>query len=583
MARMYTQAGVGITLSPQKRSVWVDALVFLGLILLVYLIVLMAMRWHTPIATKFSINLSPGMLPYYAVLSTSRMAVAYIVALVFSLIYARLAVRSKRIEGILIPILDILQSIPILSFMPGVVLGLSALFPGSSIGLELAAVLLIFTSQAWNITFGFYQTLLTIPAELKEVAAISGIGFWNTFTRLEVPSGVISIVWNSMMSWAGGWFFLMASEQFTLGNKSFQLPGLGSYLQAAANKGDITDLLLGLGMLILVIVALDQLLWRPLVAWSDKFKIEQNEAGDKPQAWMLTLLRESFVIQFLVQKMVRPIWVKIDTTIGKVSASRSKVHNSFTQREHAIAKIIWTCISVILIGALLGGAFAALDIFRFLSASEWKMLGIGAGATLLRTLAALLISLLWTVPVGVAIGLHPVWSKKLLPIVQLAASIPATALFPALLLIFLMLPGGLDIAAVILMLLGTQWYLLFNIIAGAMAIPNDLKEASEIYHITGFRQWKILILPAIFPYLVTGMITATGGAWNASIVAEYASFAGKVHQTVGLGDIIASAANQSNFPLLLAGTVTMALVVFSINRLFWQRIYHLAENRFHFE
>ena len=315
MAHTYTQTGyqtaVNKTILPKKHHVVAEMFVFATLAALLYIAIILATRAHAPLSRKFSINLSYVKLPYYAALSTGRMAIAYIISLLFSFVYARVAVMNKRVERVMVSILDVLQSIPILSFMPGLVLGLVVLFPHSNIGLELAAIILIFTSQAWNITFGFYQTLITTPEELKEVASINRLSFWQRFTRLEIPAGVTSLTWNSMMSWAGGWFFLMASEQFTLGNKSFQLPGIGSYLQAAANKGDIAAIFCGLGTLILIIILLDQLLWRPLIAWGYRFKIELSESGDKPHSWFLVILKQSSLLTFLNRTAVSPLHLRL--------------------------------------------------------------------------------------------------------------------------------------------------------------------------------------------------------------------------------------------------------------------------------
>ena len=584
MAHAYTKHGLHNIVLPRKRTFFADILVFFSLFLILYFIVILATQWHSPISQKFTINLSPTALPYYAVLSTGRMAIAYVISLVFSFTFARFAVRNKRAEGIMLPILDVLQSIPILSFMPGLVLGLVALFPHSNLGLELAAVILIFTSQAWNITFGFYQTLLTIPEELKEVAWINRLCFWQKFTRLEVPAGMISLMWNSMMGWAQGWFFLMASEQFTLGPRSFQLPGLGSYLQTAANKGNISALVFGLGTLIVVIILLDQLLWRPLVAFGDRFKLEQDEADEKPNSWFLSLLMKSNMLSVLKKLFFIPFWTMIDSFLSKFGTVQVTVENIKPKKEIIpLKKILSIGFVILLLALLLFGIVVTFNLLKQINSHEWSMIFTGSFVSFLRVMAALFISLAWTVPVGVAIGLSPKWSKRMQPFVQIAASVPATAVFPAILLFLLVLPSGLNIAAIILMLMGTQWFILFNVIAGTMSIPNDLREATAVYKITGFNKWRYLILPSIFPYLVTGMITATGNAWNTTIVSEYVTFNGMVHQTIGLGAIIASAANSNNFRLLFAATVTMAVLVSVLNRFFWQRIYRLAENKYHFE
>jgi NitT/TauT family transport system permease protein len=560
---------------------WVDALM-LGLLVAVgFGVMRAALEWRSPLVQGARIDLSPWRLPYYAGLSTLRMTVAYLISLVFSLVYARIAAGSRAAERVMLPVLDILQSVPILSFMPGVVLGLTALFPGRTIGLELAAVILIFTSQAWNLAFSFHQSLMTIPRELSEAASVYRLGLWRRFTRLELPSGVIALLQNSMMSWAGGWFFLMASEQFTLGDKNLRLPGLGSFLAAAAERGDFSALALGLAALIIVIVLLDQLVWRPLVTWSDRFKFEQS-GGEVPRSIVYDAVRGSTLIEFCSSRIVLPLGRGVETAFSSTPAALGVLMPA--KPSDAVRRGAWSV--VVVVAALtislltIWGTAAAFRVVIQLSAGNWRLVGVSAGATLLRTTIALVLAAAWTIPVGVAIGLSTRWSQRLQPIVQIAASIPATAVFPVLLLALLTVPGGLNIAAVGLMLLGTQWYILFNVIAGAMAIPSDLKEAAEVYRIAGWQRWKTLILPAIFPYLVTGMITATGGAWNASIVSEYVTFAGKKESTTGLGALIAQAADKGNFPLLLAGTLTMAAIVIAANRLVWRRLYGLAESRY---
>jgi NitT/TauT family transport system permease protein len=560
---------------------WVDALM-LGVVVAVgFGVMRAAIEWRSPLVQGARIDLSPWRLPYYAGLSTLRMAIAYLISLVFSLVYARIAAGSRAAERLMLPVLDILQSVPILSFMPGVVLGLTALFPGRTIGLELAAVILIFTSQAWNLAFSFHQSLLTIPRELSEAASVYRLGLWRRFTRLELPSGVIALLQNSMMSWAGGWFFLMASEQFTLGDKNLRLAGLGSYLAAAAERGDFSALALGLAALIVVIVLLDQLVWRPLVAWSDRFKFEQS-GGDAPKSLVYDAVHGSALIEFCSARILLPLGRGVETAFSSTPAGLGAFIPA--KPSPAVRRGAWSVVVAVaamtVFALIIWGTAAAFRVVIQLSAGNWRLVGVSAGATLLRTTIALLLAATWTIPVGVAIGLSTRWSQRLQPIVQIAASIPATAVFPVLLLALLTVPGGLNIAAVGLMLLGTQWYILFNVIAGAMAIPSDLKEAAEVYRIAGWQRWKTLILPAIFPYLVTGMITATGGAWNASIVSEYVTFAGKKESTTGLGALIAQAAERGNFPLLLAGTLTMAAIVIAANRLIWRRLYGLAESRY---
>jgi NitT/TauT family transport system permease protein len=536
-----------------------------------------AARWSSPLSPNVRIDTSISLLPMYAGLSTLRMAVAYVVSLVFSLVYARAAAASKTAERIMLPVLDILQSIPILSFMPGVVLALAAAFPGRTIGLELAAIILIFTSQAWNLAFSFHQSLATIPRELSEAADVYRLGIWRRFTRLELPFGAIALIQNSMMSWAGGWFFLMASEQFVLGANNLRLPGLGSYLAAAAEARDTKAIVWGIVALVTVIVALDQLLWRPLVAWSDKFKFEQS-GGDASESWMLDLLRNSSVVAWLRDHAV----ARIERSLDRPREPRATERRSLTVPRWV--RVLFGMAASLTAGVLvIWGGFAAFHTVSVLSGRTWWTILIATCATFGRTLAALIIATAWTVPFGVAVGTSPKWSRRLQPVVQVIASIPATALFSVLLLVLLALPGGLNIAAIALMVLGTQWYILFNVIAGAMAIPSDLKEAAGVYGLSGWRRWKVLIIPAIFPYLVTGLITATGGAWNASIVSEYVIFAGHKISTTGLGALIAEAADAQNFSLLLASTLVMAAVVILGNRLVWRRLYRIAESRYRLE
>jgi len=567
-----------------QAPLWIDVLVFVAFIGLVAGLVGAASRWARPLTPSGSIDLSPWSLPRYAGLSTMRMAIAYILSLVFSIAYARIAVANRRAERIMIPILDILQSVPILSFLPGVVLALIALFPNSQIGLELAAIVLIFTSQAWNLAFSFHQSLTTIPNELSDAASIYRLNFWQRFTRLELPFGTIPLVWNSMMSWAGGWFFLMAAEQLTLGKQSFQLPGLGSYLQVAANAGNTGALLLGLGTLVVVIVLLDRFLWRPLIAWSDRFKVESTAGAAAPESLVLRQLGRSRLINWIGRHVALPIGRRLDGLFGKPPAPGQAGPDVAPRAPgHLLRRAAGWLLAVLAIGVLIVALVDAIRLFAQVTPGQWGDIVVAAAATLLRTTLALALAVLWTVPVGVAIGLSPTWSQRAQPLVQIFASIPALAIFPALLVFFLKIPGGLNIASVALMLLGTQWYVLFNVIAGAMAIPEDLREAAVVYKLRGWRRWRSLILPAIFPFLVTGMITASGGAWNASIVSEYVTFGGHTYTTVGLGATIASSAAGGAYAVLLASTITMAAVVVTVNRLFWRRLYRIAEQRYHLD
>ena len=569
-----------------RRFGFIDLLVFLALVAAIAFLVTAAARWAAPLTPAVKIDLSPTVLPLYAGYSLLRMILGYLLSLIFTLVYGQIAATNHRAETVMVPVLDILQSIPILSFLPLVILALVAAFPHSNVGLELASVIFIFTSQAWNMTFSFYHSVRTLPADLQEVAIVTRLRPWRRFMTLVVPSSMIGLIWNSMMSWAGGWFFLMASEQFTLGKQSFQLPGLGSYLQAAANAGNTGAIILGLVTLILLIILLDLLFWRPLVAWADKFKVEMSSGADTPHSPVLDALRRSALLATLSRRVFAPIGSWIAALLDHFQPLPGDSHVPDTSEQphppatFSIRRIVsWAITGVLAIIALIGLWFM-LRLLIQVSLATWGTLIVATLLTWLRTLVALAVGVAWTVPLGVAIGLSPRWSRRLQPVVQVVASIPATAVFPILLLALVGLPGGLSFAAILLMLLGTQWYILFNVIAGAMAIPSDLREATSVYHVSGWRRWRTLILPAIFPYLITGMLTASGGAWNASIVSEYVSFHSQTFSTPGLGASIAAAAAAANYPVLTAGTLLMAIVVVFINRMLWKRLYALAERRY---
>ena len=537
--------------------------------------------WLGPVPAQVEISQSPRVLPLYAFYSLVRLGLAYGLSMLFALAYGYVAARSKRAEIVLIPLLDILQSIPVLSFLPGVMLAMVALFPHSQLGIEFGSIILIFTGQVWNIAFSFYSSLKGIPRELREAAIIYRFGRWQRFIELDLPFSTIGLVWNSMMSVAGGWFFLMACEMFVLGNRDFRLPGLGSFLQTAASHGNTRAILWGLAAMVTVIVLLDQLIWRPVIAWADKFKFEQVETAKAATHNLLTLLgRASLVIRFY-RLVLRPVidWITIHIAVGARRAAAT----------FPVAKHRGTRRSVLIVLAaaiVVGLGFAVFHASRELSdlrRADYFTLLRSAGFTLLRVNAALLIGALWSVPVGVAIGFSPRLARIAQPLAQIAASIPATALFPVILLFLIRFRGGLEIAAMLVMLLGTQWYILFNVIAGAMAIPTDLKEASTIFRFGSWDRWRYLILPGIFPYLVTGMVTASGNAWNASIIAEYFHFQGRIVSTIGLGSAISGASDEGRFDLLLAATLVMATIVVLINRLLWRRLYRLASTRFKLE
>jgi NitT/TauT family transport system permease protein len=559
----------------------IDIAVFVSVFAVIFGVYSIGRSWLGPVRVESEISQDPRSLPLYALFSLVRILVAYVLSLVFALAYGYIAAKSRRAEIILIPLLDILQSIPVLSFLPGVMLAMVALFPSRQLGVELGSIILIFTGQVWNIAFSFYSSLKTIPRDLREAAIIYRFSGWQRFLELDLPFSTIGLVWNSMMSVAGGWFFLMACEMFVLGDKDFRLPGLGSYLQTAAGHGNTRAMLWGLAAMVTVIVLMDQFIWRPVISWADKFKFEQVESAAGAQNSILNFLRrESFLIRFY-RSILHPMveWLTLQFAKGAKRAAATIKANPAT-KPHRWYGWVFAALAVI---ALIYGAWRAVEELAQLRRGDYFELLRSAGLTFLRVNLALVVGALWTVPVGVAIGFSPRFARLMQPLVQLAASIPATALFPVILLFLIHLRGGVEIAAMALMLLGTQWYILFNVIAGAMAIPTDLKEAASIFKFSSLDRWRYLILPGIFPYLVTGMVTASGGAWNASIVAEYFHFQGRIVQAPGLGSTISSASDAGRFDLLLASTLIMAVIVVLINRLLWRKLYRLASTRFKLE
>jgi NitT/TauT family transport system permease protein len=567
----------GLSLSPiveRSRSVFVDLMVFALVIASIFGVLTIGRYWLGAATPAAEISSSPAALPLYAFYSLVRMMLAYLLSLVFAIGYGYVAAYTPRLETVMIALLDILQSIPVLSFLPGVMLAMVALFPTRQLGLELGSIVLIFTGQVWNMAFSFYSSLRSIPRELSEASNIYRFSPWQRFVELELPAGTIGLVWNSIVSVASGWFFLMACEMFQLGNRDFRLPGLGSFLQNAASNDDTAGVIWGLAAMIAVIVMLDQLLWRPLIAWSDRFKFEQVESSGGVESPLVRLLRGSRLTRWVEIHAIRPLFKRL-MDFAERPRERSK-----PKRAPA-----WTVpvVGALLIGAALYALFQAAVALKGVNGAELVSTLLAAGATFLRVTAALVIASAWTIPAGVAIGFNRRLARLAQPLAQVAASVPATALFPVVLLLLVQIRGGLSVGAVVLMLLGTQWYILFNVIAGAMAIPTELREASAVFRFRRWQRWKTVILPGIFPYLVTGLVTASGGAWNASIVAEYVHFRKQTLATTGLGAQITHASETGNFSVLLLSTIVMATLVVCINRTVWRPMYRLAETRYRLE
>ena len=558
-----------------RSSLWVDAVLGLALVALVVGILGLAHEWTAPARPTVEIDLSPRALPRYTLYSLARGLVAYGISLAFTLVYGYWAAKSERAGRLLVPILDVLQSIPVLGFMPGVVLALVAAFPRSNLGLELAAVVMIFTGQAWNMTFSFYHSLRSVPPDLADAAATYRFGWWRRLVQLELPLSAIGLVWNSMMSMAGGWFFLMISESFTLGERDYRLPGLGSYMSVAVARGDGTAMALAVLAMALMIVALDQVLWRPLVVWVERFRLEEGGQPAPSRSWMLELLRRSRVLA-AAQRAARL------ATLGRPRPGPAPSASSASARRHGarVATLLSTALYVALLIGLVAAASEIVRLLRGVSVVEWTRLGGAGAATLGRVLASTALGTAWALPAGLAVGLSPRWLRVAQPVAQLVASFPAPMLFPLAVALLGAAGVSLGVGSIVLMLLGTQWYILFNVIAGAAAIPADLREAARSYRLGRLARFRALYFPAVFRQLVTGWVTAAGGAWNASIVAEYVTVHGRSTATWGLGAQISEAAASADFPTLAASLVWMAGIVVVFNRVVWRSLHRLAETRF---
>jgi NitT/TauT family transport system permease protein len=561
----------------RPASMGVEFLVLLVIAGLVGTALLFGRQFSAPMTEKVTINLSLWALPKYVLLTTVRGYAAYVISLAFTLIYGTIAAHNHRAEKIMLPALDILQAIPVLSFLPGLVLLMIGIFPNREMGLELACIIMIFTAQAWNMTFSFHGSLRGIPTNLREVATLNHFTGWQIFKLLEVPAAMIGLVWNSMMSMAGGWFFITVNEAFQLGGHDYRLPGIGSYMQEAIDKDNFRAQLAAVIAMTTMIVVVDRLFWRPIVVWSQRFKVEEQVAADASQSWILTTFQKSALLNWIrkiIHRLPRPHkqrHVRLVRTIIQ----------KYPKETIGKARGVMTWLLVGLLAAW--GAFSLLRLLLGVHFYDWGEIALKLGASFLRTSSAVALGAAWALPAGIMIGRSPVWSRRLQPVVQSAASFPAPMLFPWVTMLLVALHIPFNIGCVALMLLGSQWYILFNVIAGASSIPTDLSEVSNAYRMSRMQKWTKLYMPAVFPNLVTGLITATGGAWNATIVSEYLKIGDTSYQAFGLGSLIADV-SQGNTPgsysKLAGATVAMSVFVVLLNRFFWKRLYRLSESRY---
>jgi NitT/TauT family transport system permease protein len=556
-----------------------DVAVILGALLLLALIARVgagAFVAFVPPRNVPAISLDPRDLPYYAARSTLRMFIALGASFIFTFAYGYVAARSRYAERVLIPLLDVLQSVPVLGFLSITVTGFIALFPGSLLGLEAASIFAIFTGQAWNMAFSFYQSLRTLPADLSEAIAAYRLPMWQRFIRLEVPAGMIGLIWNAMMSFGGGWFFLAASEAISVLNQRYTLPGIGSYVAAAVAAKDMSALGYAALTIAVVIVAIDQLFWRPVVAWADKFRLEQSAAAAPPQSWVYDLIRQSRITP-VVARFFAPARDAVTVLFSSLGAIR--IGREPSPRAARALDRVYNAVLIVVVIAL------ALLAVRFILttvglAEVWRVVWLGAH-TLSRVIVLLIVaSLIWT-PIGVAIGLNPRLAQILQPVALFCASFPANFIFPFATLAFIRFGISINYGSVLLMALGAQWYILFNSIAGAASIPTDLREMADDIGLQGWGRWRRLIIPGIFSSWVTGGVTASGGAWNASIVSEVVTWGSTTLTASGLGAYIAEATTKGDWPRITLGVGTMSIYVVGVNRLLWRRLYALAEKKYH--
>jgi len=582
MTRSYPET-TGQQVERGWRFGWIDAIVVLIVFVLLWLLVALSgdMRVRFDELHQPPLSLDVALIPYYTARTVLRMFIAFAAALLFTFAYGYVAAKSVRARKVMLPLLDILQSVPVLGFLSITITGFLALFPGSLLGVECASIFAIFTAQAWNMTFGFYHSLITIPADLQEAATVFRMNRWQRFTKVELPSSAIGLMWNSMMSFGGGWFFVAQSEAISVLNKNIKLPGLGSYMAAAVEAGDTRAAVYAIIAMIVTIVVIDQLLWRPLVAWAEKFKLEQTEGKDGPTSWVLALLQRSYLLAWFSEH--------VGNAFGRFSERASALGSDISQavswHTPVLAKLLlraslWIVVVIAVGWLVLDAIDIAQEVRTDLTGSQMLHVVWLGVLTLLRVVAmSVLATLIWT-PIGVWIGLRPRVARVAQPIAQIAASFPVNMTFPFIVAFFIAAHIPINLGSVLLMALGTQWYILFNVIAGAMAIPTDLREASALFGLRRWQLWKTLIIPAIFPFWVTGALTATGGAWNASIVAEVASWGSDKLVADGLGAYIAQVTEKGDQPAIYFSIMVMALFVIVINRLLWRRLYDLAERKF---
>jgi NitT/TauT family transport system permease protein len=590
----------------RKFSAVPDLVIVLLVGTLIYGLVAISQEWRAEFQPVTQIDLSIWSLPKYTLFSGIRGFVAYGLSLVFTLVVGYVAAKSPRAERIIIPALDILQSIPVLGFLPGLVLGLVALFPHSNMGIELAAIIMIFTGQVWNMTFSYYSSLKSIPADFMEASTVMGLSWKERLIKLELPYSAVGLTWNSVMSMAGGWFFLSTCEALRLGDNDYRIPGIGSYMAVASEQDDGKAMVAGVIAMIFLIVLIDFFLWRPMLAYVQRFRLEDVPGAAPEEPLMNAMVRESRLVRWVrlqfrryrferthhlhegaVEESQLPQTAQAPAVVTVLKPLRESPTQVFRRQTSDLRKVlakradlIGKVTTVILLILIAYSGYGLLGILSHIGHSTWIMLIRNTFWSFLRVMAAVVLSTLWTVPFGIWVGINPKRIRIFQPIIQLLASFPAPMLYPLMLMGLFRIGMNFDWSSMLLMQFGVQWYVLFNVLAGALRIPRQLLDAMELMNTSVWDRWKTLYIPSVFPALVTGWVTAAGGAWNASIVAEYVSFQHHTLTTGGLGATISQAVESKDFSVLAASLTIMVIVVILLNQAVWGKIYHLAQTRY---
>lgn len=592
------------TIFPQKYFSIPDLLILMVVGTAIYGVVGMGRAWRAEYNPVTDISLSVGSLLYYTLLSGIRGLVAYLLSLSFTLVVGYAAAKSKQAERIIIPAIDILQSIPVLGFLPGLVLALVALFPHTNTGLELAAILAIFTGQVWNMTFSYYSSLKSVPSDLTEASTVIGLSWWQKLVNVELPFSAVNLAWNSLMSMAGGWFFLNVCEASKIGDHEYRLPGVGAYMAVAITKDDHRAMVYGVLAMVGLIIVMDFVIWRPILSWVQRFRLEEVQGGVGSEPMMQILIRESRIVRWMKLEFRRWRFAAREIVIGDLPPhpplapapgealaqiprpqdldAMKALLDRIERTRHDPVFLRWLerAVGVLVLLGIIFGAWKLLQVLLQVTVSTWVLLLRNTWWTFVRVVLAIVLSTLWAVPAGIWLGTSSKRIQIAQPIIQVLASFPAPMLYPLALGIFFTLHIAFNWGAMLLMMLGVQWYILFNVLAGAMRVPRELKYALELMETPWWLQWRMLYLPSVFPALVTGWVTAAGGAWNASMVAEVASYNGVQLQTAGLGASIMQASEKGDFTTLAASLTVMVFIVILVNRVLWSPIYHLAQTRF---